>query len=259
MVMTRGIRLIVVLAMVIWMVGCDKGPTSGQGELRVYMTDAPGTYDAVNIVIREVSVHSSADGWKVINDSIRTFNLLSLTNGASVLLGGAMLDAGHYTQIRLLLDSGSTVVVGGVSYALTVPSGFQTGVKLTHEFTLQADYTYELMLDFDASRSVLQTGTGDFKLKPTIRVHPMATSGAITGYVIPANGLSTITAFAGADTAATVADSLTGMFKLIALPAASYSVHIEPADTLYRDTTLTGVQVSAGQTTSVGTIALSLK
>ena len=112
----------------------------------------PADLDAVNIVVREVSVHSEADGWVTINDSLRTFNLLTLTNGASVLLGSATLNPGHYTQIRLLLGEGSNVVVNGTAYPLVVPSGLQTGIKLIHEFTLEPSYTYELMLDFDASK-----------------------------------------------------------------------------------------------------------
>ena len=29
--------------------GCEKGPTSGQGELKIYLTDSPAGYDAVNL------------------------------------------------------------------------------------------------------------------------------------------------------------------------------------------------------------------
>jgi hypothetical protein len=181
-------------------------------------------------------------------------------NGASILLGDAMLDAGHYTQIRLILDEGSNVVVDGVTYPLRIPSGFQTGIKLIHEFTLQADYTYELMLDFDANRSINQLGNGTYQMKPVIRVHAIATTGTIAGGVFPANTGATITATSPADTASTNADTLTGQFKIIALPPALYMVHFAAWDTsTYKDTALVNVAVNTGQTTNVGIIELPHK
>ena len=224
------------------------------------MADSPAGYDAVNIVVKEVQVHSEAHGWIVINDSLRTFNLLSLTNGASVLLGDAMLDAGHYTQIRLMLDEGSNVVVNGETHPLRIPSGFQTGIKLIHEFTLQADYTYELMLDFDVDRSINLLGNGTYQMKPVIRIHPVATTGAVAGVVAPVGTGATVTATSAADTASTYADTLNGQFRLVALPPALYMVHFAAWDTtLYKDTALVNVQVNAGQLTNVGIVTLPNK
>lgn len=261
--MKRGwLSLTVALLLVAGLSGCDHGPSgggSGQSRLNIYMTDSPSDLDAVNIVIREVSVHSEGQGWVVINDSLRTFDLLTLTNGASVLLGSAVLEAGHYTQIRLLLGEGSNVVVDGIVYPLVVPSGTQTGIKLIHEFTLEPSFTYELMLDFDASRSVNQTGNGTYHLKPTIRVTPVATSGAIAGFVAPASSKALVTATSLTDTASVYADTLSGLFNIIALPPSAYSLYIVPSDSIHKDTVLTNVQVTAGQVTSVGTITLELK
>jgi hypothetical protein len=239
--------------------GCEKNPSGGQGELRLMLTDSPAGYDEVNIVVREVAVHSTSEGWIIINDSVRTFDLLKLTNGAMTLLGDAKLDAGHYTQIRLILDEGSNVVVNGVTHPLTIPSGFRTGVKLLHEFNLQEDFTYELMLDFDANRSVKLLGNGSYQMKPVIRVHPVALSGAITGTILPVNARAELTAIAGTDTATAYADTVSGWFKLIALPPASYTLYVAPADELYADSVLSGVAVTAGQVTDIGTIVLPLK
>ncbi len=253
---------VVSILLALFFAGCDKTPISlqNQGELKILMTDGPAGFDAVNIVVKEVQVNSDAHGWMTINDSLRTFNLLSLTNGASVLLGDAILDAGHYTQIRLILDEGSNVVVAGVTYPLRIPSGLQTGIKLVHEFTLQADYTYELILDFDANRSIMRLGNGTYQMKPVIRIHPVATTGAITGIVMPIGAGATVTAFAAADTAGTNVDTLSGQFRLIALPPASYTVTFAAWDTTtYRDTALVNVTVNAGQTTNVGIVPLPHK
>lgn len=241
--------------------GCSKNPAqSAQGEIKMYLVDNPAEFDAVNIVVTEVSVHQadtdSMSGWTVINNTTRTFNLLTLANGASTVLGDTQLNPGHYTQLRLKIGSGSTVVVNGQTYPLDVPSGSQSGIKLNHSFDIAANTLYELTLDFDASRSIHVTGNNQYKLSPVIRVAANVTSGAISGVVNPASAKAMVSTLAGTDTVSTAADSISGAFKLMALPAGTYAVKITPSTSAYRDTTLTGVQVVARQESNVGTITL---
>jgi hypothetical protein len=149
--------------------------------------------------------------------------------------------------------------VNGVPHPLVVPSGFQTGIKLIHEFTLEPSFTYELMLDFDAGRSIVHQGNGVYRLKPTIRCNPVAVSGAIAGFVDPASAKALVTATSLSDTASAYADSASGLFNIIALPPSAYSLYIVPSDSIHKDTVLTNVQVTAGHVTSVGTVTLPLK
>jgi len=66
-----------------------------------------------------------------------------------------------------------------------LPSGAQTGLKLLADFTVNAGSTYELILDFDAQRSVVTTGPANnptgYLLNPTIRVEEKALTGSISG------------------------------------------------------------------------------
>ncbi len=245
------------------LLGCSKSeePTQPQqGEIKMYMVDSPSGFDAVNIVVTEVSVHSvtadTVSGWTVIDSTTRTFDLLKLVNGASTILGNKKLDPGKYTQIRLKIGSGSNVVVGGQTRTLSVPGGTQTGLKLNHQFDIVANTLYELTLDFDASRSIRLTGTNQYSLVPVIRVTANVTSGTISGTVSPASAKPVVSTVAGTDTVSTAADTTSGAFKLMALPAATYNVKIAPTVTTYRDTTVTGVQVVAGQDKNLGTVTL---
>jgi len=232
-----------------------------QGEIRVYLVDSPAEYDAVNIVVTEVSVHSSdadsASGWVVLNDATRTFDLLTLRNGASQILGETLLNTGDYTQIRLKLADSCTVIVDGQTHPLEVPSGAQSGLKLNHPFQIAANTLYELTLDFDATRSIHVTGNDRYMLSPVIRVAANQISGTISGTIDPASSKAAAFTLVGADTVSTFADTTTGAFRLVALPAASYAVHIVPMVLTSRDTTLVGVPVVAGQDTGLGTITLS--
>jgi hypothetical protein len=124
---------------------------------------------------------------------------------------------------------------------------------------LKAGKLYELILDFNVEKSIIITGNGKYKLKPTIRVIPMVISGSIAGQVLPLDAQPTIWTVYGTDTITTYAD-LQGFFKLMALYQGTYEVNITPADTMvYRDTVITGVQVLANQGIDMGTVTLQPK
>jgi hypothetical protein len=227
------------------------------------MTDAPGSFDAIHLVVREVSAHiesgvpdSSEGGWEVLAAQPATYDLLTLRNGVFATLGVATVPAGHYTQVRLKLDPGSNIVVDGVEHPLKVPSGLQSGLKLVGEFDVPAGGTTDIVLDFDASRSVILTGNGSYMLKPVVKVLPVSTAGAITGTVEPAGTATKIFALQPPDTLGTTEAEADGRYTLSVLAAGTYSLGFHPAAG-FRDTTLSGIVVTAGTTTVVDTVALT--
>ncbi len=253
--------IVVVCIFIIW-AGCSKSTrTTSKGQIKIYLADDPTDFDAVNLVVSQVSVHmadsDSASGWTVICDTTQVYDLLELRNGAMALFADNQLAPGHYTQIRLKVADGSHVIVDSSQYDLEIPSGSQSGIKLNHQFRIEQDLTYELLLDFDAEKSIIEKGNGEYQLKPVIRVVAKATSGGISGVVNP----KSVEAFALADldTLAHTHSDTSGYFKLIALPEGWYSVQIRADDTTYADTTFSHVPVVPGQTTDLGTIELRKK
>jgi hypothetical protein len=241
--------------------GCDTTePTEGTGTLRMYLVDSPASYDSVIVLIKRVEVHIAGSdtnsGWYVINDSLRSFDLLELRNGASAVLGDSVLPAGKYTQIRLILGEGNYVIEDGLKYDLTVPSGFETGIKLNHQFTIEPNTIYELLLDFNVDKSIYITGSGEHILNPVIRVMPLIISGSISGQVLPTDALATVFTTTGADTVTTYPDD-DGFFKLMALPEGNYDVEIFPSNPAYKDTVIQNINVTAGQDTNIGLVELN--
>lgn len=178
--------------------------SGGQGQLALSLTDAPiSEYKAVYVTIAEIQVHKAgtADGvWKTVLTPNTTYNLLGLVNGNTASLGVADLSTGEYTQMRLILadapDSNTNILGDPHPYAnyiilpddsveqLKVPSGFQTGIKLVHNFDVVSGRTVGLILDFDAGSSVVQAGTsGIWLLKPTIKVIDTVDNATLTGTV----------------------------------------------------------------------------
>jgi hypothetical protein len=235
--------------------------TTTPGGIRIYLADKPAAYDEVNIVVSQVSVHiadqDSESGWTVISDTIQTYDLLELSNGAMVLFANHTLDPAHYTQIRLKVTDECNVVVDGTPYDLKIPSGEQSGIKINHQFQIQPGETYELLLDFDAEKSIHQKGNGDYQMQPVIRAVAVTTSGSISGIVDP----DSIRAYAvaGSDTVAQTHSDTSGYFKLVGLPAGLYSVQIVPDDATYADTSISDVSVVAGQNDDLGLIQLRSK
>lgn len=242
--------------------GCSDNPTGNQtGTVQLRMTDATADYDEVNIVVTEVSIHPSGAGdadseWEVLETDDATYNLLTLQNGVFATIAHTTVASGPYDQVRLKVGSGSNVVVDGITYPLTIPSGMQSGIKLVGSYTVPPDGLLDLALDFDAARSIHQTGNGTYMLQPVIRVVPFSTAGSISGVVLPPTAGATVYAIAGTDTLTSTSTDALGSFKLSALPAGTYSVWVSPLPA-YGDTMIVNVAVSAGTTTNLGNVQLS--
>ena len=229
------------------MAGCGGGggaASSGSqtGTLGVSLTDAAaGGFDAVNVTVSKVRVHQSASaeegdaGWSEITlDPARKINLLDLQNGVLEDLGETPLPAGHYTQLRLVLDNteplaNSVVPTGGFETALVPPSGMQSGIKLINEFDVAAGERIDLVLDFDAHKSVsvVNRGNGTYALRPVIKVIPTLLNG-ITGFVDTAllGSNVMVTAQAAGEIVRSTAPTQTGEFFLARLPLGEYDVVI---------------------------------
>jgi hypothetical protein len=244
---------------------CNKNSSSDQGtsKFSVYLTDDPSTYKAVNIDIKEIRVKysddtSSATGWTTLQmTKTGVYNLLKFSNGMDTLLTGSELPSGTIKQIRLVLGTNNTLVAGNTTYTLETPSSQQSGLKLNINAELLPGIEYKLWLDFDAGKSIVQTGNGKYILKPVIRAYAQATSGAIKGVIMPLKNSGWLYAIRNTtDTiASALADTTTGNFMFGGLAAGTYKVSIKGANN-YKDTTLSNVAVTVGTVTNVGTIQL---
>ncbi|WP_334046711.1 DUF4382 domain-containing protein [Burkholderia cepacia] len=209
--------------------GGDDGGGTQTGTLHVAMTDAPSCgFDHVYITVSQVRVNANANaadndaGWSTVSLATpQKIDLLSLTNGVLADLGQTALPAGQYQQVRLVLAqnqgnnlANSVVPTGGTEQALATPSATQSGYKIIHPFTVQPNTLVDLVLDFNACKSIVQRGNGSYALKPVVTAVPTVVSGAISGYVASAEAGATVYAEQGGKVVrGTVADS-TGKFVL---------------------------------------------
>jgi hypothetical protein len=238
----------------------DSDSSSGTTKVQIRMTDAPGNFEKINLSVKEIVLFSAGKPY-VFAATAAKFNILDFRIGTSnpdILVASGDMPSGEITDIRLVLnDAGNTIVVGGVESALTTPSGQSSGwkIKLTENPSLVAGVSYSLLLDFDAAKSIVSTGNGKYVLKPVVRGLTAATSGLISGTVLPLLSHPEVLVITGTDTVGTMADPLTGKFTVGGLKGGTYSVKFAPLAG-YRDSTITNVSVALGQNKAIGTIVL---
>lgn len=231
-------RLLAPLLILLGSVACSE--SSSTGTVVVRLTDAPADdFASVIVYISEVTVKGSGASANemVISSTEQSFDLLTLQNGVTAALGTATVPTGSYSQIRLLVDSarvtlkaGNTFTDGTSSAKLTVPSGSQTGIKVTFSppVTVSEGQTV-LVVDFDISQSFVFQGPHDhpnsISFKPVLHATALDVAASISGTILPAIAHATVYAIAGSDTVQTAfADVTTGAYTLHFLPPGTYVV-----------------------------------
>ena len=259
--------------------GCSKSESedTAAANLEVRLMDAPGDFAAVVLDVRQIEIHrkddGDPDGWKFLSFKAQALNVLEYVNGRSALLVSEELEPGDLKEIRLVLGPDSYVITrDGERYDLKTPSGQSSGIKLKlDKATLRQRDTYQLLLDFDVARSIVERGNwkpGNDKkerylLKPVIRVVAQDLPGSIRGTVTPAAARPQVLAIRasvlGPDTLSTMADA-SGTYQFNNLPSGTYRLEFYPTTLMvgglsYRTAVRTGVIVGT-QVNTIGVVDL---
>jgi hypothetical protein len=254
--------------------------SASSAKLEVRLTDAPGNFNAVVLDVQQIEVHNKDEndpsGWQTLAFTPQVVNVLDYVNGKSALLVSTDFAPGDLKEIRLILGPNNYVVgTDGQQYALKTPSGQTSGVKLKlANVTLAAGSTYQLLLDFDVAKSIVERGNwkaGNDKkerylLKPVIRLVAQDLRGGLRGTVNPAAArpqvLAIRAAITGLDTVSTFADA-SGAYQLNGLAAGTYQVQFFPSvaaptgQPAYKTVVRPGITVTNNQVTDLGVTLLN--
>jgi len=158
---------------------CSSGSASAQfaagtGTVQIHMTDAPldlSTVQSVMVTITAVILYPGEDtglpsgttpaGPVPLLTHPETFDLLTLTGGASTLLASGETPAGRYERIRLEVSKAELTWKDGTTEPLKLESG-KVDVPIPFDLAIGEDES--ITLDFDAAASVKVNETASDKL-----------------------------------------------------------------------------------------------
>ena len=167
--------------------------------LRLVLTDAPFPYDSVarvDLHVVRVEVAAAAGGpgagapWITVAEPRRAFDLLSLQNGVTSLLGEARVRPGWYGAVRLVIDTDSSSLTSVAGHPVAVDwRRFRGQVALDGQVESPIEVREggaSAVIDFDVGRSFLcpnEACTGPLQFVPGFRAVDQGTTGAIAGAV----------------------------------------------------------------------------
>ena len=154
----------------------DSFDTAKKGIIEVRVTDAPPEYDlaSIDIVFSTVEIHKTGDGegeggWIQIPVVNGQLDLIELDNlDLEELLATELVTPGTYNQLRVIIDTISVTLAGdGDAPYVFIPSG---ELKFNQHFLVLDDIATILLLDFDASESMVVTGSGRIIFSPVVHL-----------------------------------------------------------------------------------------
>ena len=188
----RRPALVLTIAAVAALLGCDGQSPSGTTSLSVMLKDAPGDVQHAVVTISEVDLVGSG-GVRVLSQTPTTVDLLTLAASAT-LVQGVEVPSGTYSQLRfkitgacLAVDDGNggsdvyattgydgTLCGAAEAQTLKAPSFAQSGLKVTMSGdALQLTGPEKIVLvDFDVTQSFGHEANGWV-------MHPVVTGGSL--------------------------------------------------------------------------------
>lgn len=249
---------------------CDvnDSPKSGQARVNFYLVDAPADYDEIWIEVlalrvkanyQDSEMNDNDDSWKeIIFEGSRYVNLLDLTGGNSLLLGTEDFPEGEIDQIRLILGDDNYLMRDGDRFELKTPSAQQSGLKIKVDQSIEAGNTYNLVIDFDAAKSIVEAGnSGNIILKPVLRAY-LEQSQGIQGQVLPLAAQAVRVTVAGNGIEVSTFADANGNYIVQGIGTGTYNLTFTPNE-LYNPTNVTGIVVENDKLTIVPPVTLTLK
>lgn len=284
--MVRRTALLPMLLGALVLGACDNPAGNlDQARVRVELTDAPSDYVAAAVVsIGRIELLSpGAPPLTVVEDG-GTYDLLQLQNGVTADLGSIDVEPGTYTQLRMIVESAEITLAEGFTFTdgtttkrIAVPSGAQTGIKITLTDGESDEAGIEirpgetvLVVDFDVSSNFVMQGDAEtpagiqgFNFTPSLRAVVKDVAGSIAGKVtapegVAIEGLSVTATREGAaedEAPAAALVAADGTFKINFVAPGTYTVTLPTPPTGH---TASSVQVTVGDAQHVTGVELTL-
>ena len=254
---------------------------AGKAQMSIVMMDDPISLYKVLIDIKQVAVlvdtaakHTDADDdhewdndyrgchnsntliWDTLSITPGVYDLLQLRNGTDTLLASGLITNGKVLKVRITLGTRDTVYTDSVThYLLNVAftgTFFDINVRRENVSAI-TNNQFKLWLDFDLARSIIFYN-GVYWLRPEIRAFNDNDLSKIAGRVLPAGASPFVMVYNSSDTLYAL-PGWEGYYQVRGATAGTYSIYFKGQHG-YKDSTITGIVVTAGKLTTAPTVTL---
>ncbi|XVJ65850.1 MAG: DUF4382 domain-containing protein [Lacibacter sp.] len=256
------IAIPVAAILMLLLLGCKKESSGNKGkqQLKVYLTDNPVNFQAVNINIQKVEVKIEVDSagferefWETLQIRPGMYNILNFRNGVDTLLAQGFVTTGEIKKLRITLGAGNNVVVDNVTYPLTLKKP-EVIIDVDDISSINPG-EFKIHIDFDACGSIIRISNNQFELQPRIKTFDDDHDGRIEGRVLPREAKAVVSVTGGGQTLIALPDDDDGEFKIRGIKAGTVDLEINATDNGYRDTVIRNIAVGSREV-KLGTIQL---
>ncbi len=274
-----GLVLSTIVLGIFLMIACNNNETQnitdGNGKVNIFLTDAPFPIDLVSqtivtidkIEIRKQESDTTESTFITLMEEPAEVDLLTLSNGITEQLASVELETGTYDLIRMHVTDSKVILTDGTEYDLKIPSGSSSGlkIKIDPEINISSGQTFDVLLDFDVSKSFVVKGNwkggniNGFNFKPVVRCVLLDMAGRIEGTIVDTANVALESTAIGLwmeidslETDSLLTTSFTnsdGYYQLIGIPEGTYFMTAQ-LDSFLTDTVL-NVDVTKGESTQV--------
>lgn len=248
--------LLVSILLFLWLACDGEDPSVNASRLRLKLTDAASlVMKEFYVDIREISVFlvdtATYEGeWVVLDFSGKTYDVLKLRNGKMVQLVDQYLPAGTVLQqIKLKFGSDNHMVVITEKdiepIPLRLPPELEEGLVIDAlPMEMRLNTISSMVIDLNASLSVVITENGDHWLYPVARAFPEVYGGKMKGYVAPPEANPYVIVIQEPDTFFTFPEIENSgdqmlMFQFIGLKEGEWEIHFVPdPESNFKDTVI---------------------
>ncbi|UZD21581.1 DUF4382 domain-containing protein [Algoriphagus halophytocola] len=224
---------------------CRDSDSSPRALVNMILVDSPAQWDSVFVEINGVDVEMIVEGresdfetffleYKSGNKRIK---ISELVGGNALLLGRDELPIGRITKTTVLLGENHTMFIGSKKYVLDLAPDAENEVELETSIDIESGVAYDLLLDMDLEKSIIQNAETSYSLMPTFSLVPGIGSIELSGSLKPTTLYPAIFLRTENDTFSTHINT-TGRYTF-RVPMDQYEVYMDPKNEAYQDTTFT--------------------
>lgn len=261
------INLLVFLFGISFYYSCESADSGPKSLVNLVLVDTPAKWDSVLVEIEGVELEILIQGretesqtfyfeYKTGDKQIRVSDLIG---GRGLIIGREELPSGKVIALKIQMGKNHMLYQEKKGYPMPLVDPNNVFVPLVADLDLEAGIAYDVILDIDLEKSILQKSTSPliFQLSPFFTLVEGASSGEIQGIVSPLTLKPAIYLIQGTDSISTF-PTTSGAY-LFRVDPGNYSVFFDPKDVRYLGETFPNVVVEEGKTTAVPVHTFKIK